>query len=888
MITSYEVGSVYRIVDQATPTLIKIAGLLEKIAGLSKDVEARFSGLAAVKLGQLTKGLGSLEKSLSVVAEKASAAGNGLTAGFQRADVSIAATTKAIEKLTAELAAAKAEAAGLRLPPPGGGGRPNRPGQGGGSGGHGSPSSAGHTGVQLGVMGFFGAEAIGHGLKEVLKDAGELEHVQQQMVQAGFKQTEIAKANAAAWAEAQKYGISVSKVMGDIKELTLPLGSIEHAIDFIGPLEKMRVVLNAVSEGRGTSSADAVYKMARAGELKGLQTPEEFSSYFDNMTKVISASGGKVTPNDFMQFAKYGKLSTMGFSEDFFTKYAPTLMQTMGASTAGTAAQSLFGTLVQGTVSKRALGRMDALGLIEDPSKVIYDNKGDPKGFNPGAIAGTEMLVKNPFEWAQKVLLPLLEKKYGDISNTENKQKAIEDLGGLFGNRNSAAAIAELALRGKTFNKDAGLIDQARGIGGADAMLQEDPKAVAEKLHGAWTNLMTALGGPGVKVAVEGMNSLATGITSLTKWANENPGTTKIILEAFVGLGAAFAALTVAGAVAGAVLLAPGGAIAVAVASLIGIMGSLAAFNWDALKEIGTKIRDALMAPVDAIMAMWEKLKSLNPFSKTSFEGGEGGIGGMIQKASYGGANDNFSVGRVLGGGGGGRDVSGGRSVGSDDPSLTNRARESWSFWKSKGLSDAAAAGLLGMEQGENNFSANGGMFKGWGDRGAAYGTFMWHKDRRNRILRETGINVVGASHQKQLEAAFHEMTKGGESGFWDRIKGATSPGHGAALGVYGFERPADKAGAARLRGGYANHWYNKFRGSPEMAAPAAPPPTAGPPPRQPQMVEAHLHTHLDGRQIAKTVTRHQVADSRFPTSIGGMDTHGSWRPPGTQLTDAA
>lgn len=849
MITSYEVGAVYRIVDQATPTLLKIAGTLEKLDALGKKVGLHLKEIGGAKLGLLSKELGTLENKLSAISKEAGATREGLVSAFSRADASIAATTGAVAKLTTELAAARKEAAGLRLPRPGGsgggGGAHPRPGQSGSGSGRGhSPSMAGHTGIQLGVMGFFGAEAVGHGLKEVLKDASELEHVRQQMVQAGFKERDIAKATTAAWDEARKYGLNVSKVLGDIKELTLPFGSVEHAIEFINPLEKMKIVLNAVSEGKGTSAADAVYKMARAGELKGLQDPHEFVSYFDNMTKAISASGGKITPNDFMLATKYSKLSGMGFDQEYFTRYLPTLIQTMGASTAGTASQSLFSTLVQGTVTKRALGRMDDLGLIGDPSKIIYDNKGDPKGFNPGAVKGTELLVKNPFKWAQEVLLPLLEKKYGSIDVQENKQKAIEDLGGLFGNRNSAAAIAELALRGKTFNKDAALIDQARGVAGADAMLKEDPNAVAAKLKGAWENLMTALGGPGVKVAVEGMNSLASGITSVTKWATDNPGATKLVLEAMVGLGAALAALTVAGAVAGAVLLAPGGAIAIGLTALVGVLGSLAAFNWDALKDIGTKMKDALMAPVEAIAAVWEKVKGLfgGLFNKTSFEGG-GGMGGLIQNASFStgaGANDNFGssgVARALGRGGG----SGGTGAPIGVPagvSMTATERNQLGL-------------ILKYESGYRNVPnyINDQTH-------TAQGYYQLTNTNWRRIAPMLGItapNAMSASLEDQTRVAHYLLRHGGIqnwSNFNPRLRGALSQGERAAV-------------------------------------PAPETPTAGPPPRQKE--ETHVHNvFVDGERIERHVTRRMVAKAKFPTSIGGTDTYGVWHGPGTAGTKVA
>jgi hypothetical protein len=82
------------------------------------------------------------------------------------------------------------------------------------------------------------------------------------------------------------------------------------------------------------------------------------------------------------------------------------MIQEMGPSQSGTALMSLFGTVVQGKVTKRSLGQMMDLGMIEDQSKIIYDGKGDPVGFNPGAVKGTDLMTKDPYRWAQEVFKP--------------------------------------------------------------------------------------------------------------------------------------------------------------------------------------------------------------------------------------------------------------------------------------------------------------------------------------------------------------------------------------------------------------------------------------------------------------------------------------------------
>ncbi|KAA0685999.1 hypothetical protein DTW90_34500 [Neorhizobium sp. P12A] len=442
--------------------------------------------------------------------------------------------------------------------------------------------------------------AILAGMAKLVDHGNELVHVQQQLAAAGVDQVGVAKATADAWQVASQYGLKVSDVLSDIKEARMVFGSTEHAMDFIGPLEQMRVVLNAVTEGSGNSAADAVYEMARAGELKGLQGPDQFMSYFDQMTKAITASGGKVDPRSFLQATQYGRLASKGWDEDFYTKYLPSLIQEMGPSQTGTALMSLFGTAVQGKVTKRSLGQMIDLGLIEDPSKIIYDGKGDPVGFNPGAVKGTDLMTKDPYRWAQEIFRPLVEQKLGHAV-APGDESAISLLGGMFGNRTSAQAIATLLLESTRINKDAGIIGTAQGLGASGAMLANDPNTAAANFHNSFDNLLTALGSPLVPIAVQAMNSIADVVKSLTSFASGHPETIKIIGEALIGLGVGLAALGVAAVGVAAAALVPGGAIAIAVVGIGSIIATIAAFHWQAVVDVFNGIYQAIVNFVNQI-----------------------------------------------------------------------------------------------------------------------------------------------------------------------------------------------------------------------------------------------------------------------------------------------
>lgn len=151
-------------------------------------------------------------------------------------------------------------------------------------------------------------------------------------------------------------------------------------------------------------------------------------------------------------------------------------------------------------------------------------------------------------------------------------------------------------------------------------------------------------------------------------------------------------------------------------------------------------------------------------------------------------------------------DASGGKRR-ADKGANAAGAKESYDFWRSKGLTHEQASGLVGMEQGESNFNP-----RAVGDGGKAHGAFQHHPDRRAAILKGTGIDIDTATHQQQLEAAYWEMTQGNEKAAWAAIQRAKTPGEAASAGVYKFERPADKAGESILRGQYANEWAERFK----------------------------------------------------------------------------
>lgn len=112
-----------------------------------------------------------------------------------------------------------------------------------------------------------------------------------------------------------------------------------------------------------------------------------------------------------------------------------------------------------------------------------------------------------------------------------------------------------------------------------------------------------------------------------------------------------------------------------------------------------------------------------------------------------------------------------------------------YEFFRSKGLSHNATAGILASIKQESGFIPNR-----IGDGGLAHGLFQHHPDRRAAIARATGVNMSTAGVDDQLKGAWWEMNHG-DAGAQRALRILQNPeisAHAAGGAfVQHFERPA-------------------------------------------------------------------------------------------------
>ena len=249
-----------------------------------------------------------------------------------------------------------------------------------------------------------------------------------------------------------------------------------------------------------------------------------------------------------------------GLSDKFLYSYGPELAQEFKGSTAGTSLASLFKQISGGQMTTRGARLLDDLGMIER-DKVDYDKHGRIVRTKPGAVTGSQEFASDPNIWAERLLGAMTKKGLNTASQGEY-------LAQIFGNRNAEQMIRTLMYQSTRLDRGAAGIAQTMNVGDAAKQLMEkDYDTAMNSFHAAWTNMLTALGGPLVSTATSALNTMSGAFNSLT---SANPAVITGVAQGLTTLGVALAGggigLLVGGPVGAAI-----GAVAAGLAALAGL-----------------------------------------------------------------------------------------------------------------------------------------------------------------------------------------------------------------------------------------------------------------------------------------------------------------------------
>lgn len=468
-----------------------------------------------------------------------------------------------------------------------------------------------------GVMAIAAGSALIAGVVKLTDATEDLTREQGKMLAAGISNRDVANATAKAWnMSANIMGSRVSENLAAIAHLRAALGDLHEAERVAPAYQRNAVALGIMTKRDGEGEA---YKIAQAIHLSGAANDpvtkklraDMFSQQMNLYTAMIAAGGGKLSPQDLLQFQKMSGSYGSSLSDPGRANMAG-FIQSMGGSRAGTALASLNRALKDGVMQKSTLAALESIGLI-DASKVSASSGNAAHGngasagggirFMPGALANEAQFRTDTAGWVWGTLIPML--RNAGITSPSDQVNWIQHAKLT---QNPTRLLSELIRNEGVDRQESANVRQASRADQYDAVMGRDVGANKKALHDAWQDLLTAIGMPMVKPAIGILQALTAAIKGMTQWAVLNPGKIQLIGKTLVVVGAGLVALGVAAvAVAAFAAVAAGGTVGVAVAGVAAVVGAVGAFlllNWPGIKKSTNEFGD-WVKQINAIGTFW-------------------------------------------------------------------------------------------------------------------------------------------------------------------------------------------------------------------------------------------------------------------------------------------
>jgi len=317
--------------------------------------------------------------------------------------------------------------------------------------------------------------AVGIPLVAGLKEAKHYETETGRVRALGLGDT--ASAEAVKFAREMKtYGTSQLDNLQLLRDGITAFGDTHHA-EMVAPvLAKMKFANHAFyGEAEGADNERKFMDMLKVIEMRnGTKDIATFTRQANMVQQVLTATGGRVGPEEWLNLIKTGGIAAKGIKDEAFYYQMESLVQEMGGNRVGTSMMSAYQNLYQGRTTKRSIAMLADLGLIGDASKVKHDKAGQVSFLNPGAIKGAELFRENQFEWMEKVLLPSLAAK-----GITDEKGILDAIGGIFSNRTAAQLFSTMYQqrtqihKNEQLNRGAANIDKLDKLGRGTASGKE-------------------------------------------------------------------------------------------------------------------------------------------------------------------------------------------------------------------------------------------------------------------------------------------------------------------------------------------------------------------------------------------------------------------------------
>ncbi|MDQ4687622.1 phage tail protein [Janthinobacterium lividum] len=329
------------------------------------------------------------------------------------------------------------------------------------------------------------------------------------------------------------YGTSQNENLELVRDAMSIFGDLHHAEMVAPTLAKMKFANKAFfGKESGEENERIFMDLLKVIEQRGgTASSEKFHDQANMMQKVITATGGRVGPTEWLNFIKTGGIAAKIMDDKQFYYQMEPLVQEVGGHRAGTALMSGYTNLYQGRTTKRAVSNMERLGLIKDRGQVKHDKVAQSATLGPGALLGSDIFRRSQFEWLEQVLLPQLEKK----GITDPKE--IEDtIGSLFSNRTAGNQFLDMFRQRIQMHKNAKLNAGAYDIEQIYDLGKQQAGGAELEATARLANLKLTMGEKILPLYTQALEMAIAAMTRLNGFMERNPTVAKVMITAFAVL----------------------------------------------------------------------------------------------------------------------------------------------------------------------------------------------------------------------------------------------------------------------------------------------------------------------------------------------------------------
>lgn len=336
------------------------------------------------------------------------------------------------------------------------------------------------------------------------------------------------------------FGTSTRDNMNLVLDGATAFADVHHAKMVAPMLAKMKFANEAMfGNEQGAENEKKFMDMLKVIEMRnGLKSEKAFKDQANIIQQVITATGGRVQPEEWLNATKRGGIAVQGLTnEAFYYKMEP-IVQMMGGHGYGNAAMSAYQNLYQGRTTQRAANNLAKFDLIGDPSKVKYNKTGDLAHLDIGAIKGAALFKKDQFAWMEQVLIPAINAK-----GITKEDDVIDVIGSFFSNRTASNLFAKMYAQRENIHKNSKLnagadnIDQLSGRA-KNTTAGKELEARA-KLHDAYLQFGTTI----LPIYTQAMIMAANAMQGFTTWMQKNPALASMLGKGLLVIAAGLIAI---------------------------------------------------------------------------------------------------------------------------------------------------------------------------------------------------------------------------------------------------------------------------------------------------------------------------------------------------------